>query len=178
MPVLDKYGARRVSREIHGLQDLEIMPFRVDVQQVHILNPVARKDIGQRTNLNLALPYERLQPALPMFHDVVSIERSELIEPNRQVRVGRPGIGVHIVEAGVPSRRTDGELLQTKSLRVFKMLFEPVETIRYRLDEQPSPICIGKQNIAARIASDSIVGAHLHKHRLWHGARYMQTVLS
>ena len=32
MPVLDEYRARSMLDEIHGLQDLEVVPFRVDMQ--------------------------------------------------------------------------------------------------------------------------------------------------
>lgn len=143
---------------------------------MHILNPVSHQDIGQSTDLNLALNNERLEPALQVLHDVVPIERSDAIKPQRQTRHILICFLIHIVETSLPSRRSDCDLLQTESVGVLEVGFQAVETMRNRLDEQSPPIAIGKENITDWVAGKSVIGADFDEYRLWHQPRQTKTV--
>src|SRR5450432_2122950 len=113
-----------------------------------------------------------------MLDDVVLIKRPELIEPGRKISYARSSFRIDIVEGGVPSGGSDCNLLQAKSLRVWKSCSQAGETIRDRLDQESFPRRVAEQNIAAWIPCDSVISPNFDKKGLRHQFRQLTAVTS
>jgi len=147
MPMFSKDRRGRRAGEVHGLQHLIVESFGVNLQEMHLLNVILAENIIQSSNRNTLLDDEWSECPVQMFQDMVLVERSELIEPTRKIGNRPRGRGVHEVEDGLATCRSNCHLLQLKSPGIAEVFSQRLKARGHRLNQQSLPSFIGQKDV-------------------------------
>ena len=91
--MLDEDREGRVRGEIQRLQNFEVVPLRIDVQEMHVPDRVISEDFGEWRHFHHALDDEGGERAVQILDDVVPVERPQLIDPRGEVGQALPRSG-------------------------------------------------------------------------------------
>ena len=145
--MLEENCRRPLGGEIDRFQHLEIVPFGVDMKQMHLPNSVLLENIGEGTHLDRTFDNERGQRAIQVLHDEIPAERPESEGPRWPAGDAVNRFWVNIVKGGIPGFRANRNLLQDVFLPVGKVFAQAIEENWQRLDKQPPPFTASEQNI-------------------------------
>ena len=85
MLVLDEDCFRGVRIEIQGLQDFVVISFGIDVKEMDLPHAISIERFFQWAHFDAACDDERFKHPVQVLHNVISVERPQLVVVARQL---------------------------------------------------------------------------------------------
>jgi len=134
----------------------------VGVEEIDPADVVSLEDLGEFLDRDFKRSDIGCDAWGQMTQDMFPTESAELIIPDG--KVAKLGLGfVRDIEDGCRPRMADGDGFDDETTVVGIDLAKLTHAVRDGLNQETSPAFVGKEDVAAWVAGDAIVGSHLDK---------------